>query len=836
MVLDFTKLAAKGSISGITEPAKLFDALPNKSAGYGYLRTVQGDVLNAWSPRRNERDLVVKTNTGGGKTVVGLMMLQCGLNEGKGPALYLAPDPHLASRVIEEGNNLGLSVVNDPENPKFISGEAICVTTMATLINGKTRFGLRGTGTRTPLAVHSIVVDDAHAALTQIEERTRLRIPATHSAFQELLDLFGEELRIQGLNAYMDIAENDSASNATLRVPFWSWRTKQEDVLRIIRPHRTSPELEWQWPLVSDLLPICEAVFTAEAFEVMPPCPPIEMIPSFAEAERRVYLTATLADDSVLVTNFDADPASIAQALVPSSASDLGDRLVLAPQELNPDISHDDLRSLAREIADERNVVVLVPSHFQARRWFDEQDLTVSKAVEIDDAVEKLKAGHVGLVVIVNRYDGIDLPDDACRVLIIDSLPFAYTGSERREAVALKDSEALVARQLQRLEQGMGRAVRSRDDRCAVLLIGAKLTQLVARVDVADRLSPATRAQLRLSRIVAGELEHADISELRSVIDQVVNGDSGFRTASREALLGVSYDPSNISPVAPWLRAAYNAAISGQYQKAADAAREAVQAAVDVGDTRLAGWLGETYAMYVQAVDPAQAQKVLAVAHSRNHAVLRPLEGVGYERISLSSTQARTAVEYLTSTYSSGAELVIGFDAILSDLAWDNSRTEQAEDALASVGLHLGFAAQQPERNYGIGSDVLWALGNHSYAVIEAKTGASAEKIWKKDINQLNGSVTWCQTEYGSDATVLPVMIHPSRSVERTGTPPVGCQVITTKKLKALKAAIRDFARTLAYDDGYRDVARAQETLETMKLNIEQLFSEFAEKAVRESK
>lgn len=30
---------------------------------------------------------------------------------------------------------------------------------------------------------------------------------------------------------------------------------------------------------------------------------------------------------------------------------------------------------------------------------------------------------HVGLVVLVNKYDGIDLPNDACRIPVIDGLP-----------------------------------------------------------------------------------------------------------------------------------------------------------------------------------------------------------------------------------------------------------------------------------------------------------------------------------------------------------------------------------------------------------------------------
>lgn len=54
------------------------------------------------------------------------------------------------------------------------------------------------------------------------------------------------------------------------------------------------------------------------------PARQIEKLPSFHEADRRIYLTATLADDSVLVTHFDADPASVGNSIVPESAADLG--------------------------------------------------------------------------------------------------------------------------------------------------------------------------------------------------------------------------------------------------------------------------------------------------------------------------------------------------------------------------------------------------------------------------------------------------------------------------------------------------------------------------------
>lgn len=835
MAFDFGKIASSGALSSITDPTVLFDALPNKVAGYGYLRAVQDTVLTQWAERRNERDIVVKTNTGGGKTVVGLLMLQCSLNEGLGPALYLAPDPHLAQRVLEEAANLGLETVSDPLAAKFLGGDAICVTTMQTLLNGKSRFGLLGPTGREPLNVKTIVVDDAHAALALTEENTQLVVPSSHAAYTELLELFEEDLKLQGLNAFLDIKENDRS--AVLRVPFWSWQENQEAVLTILRPHRNDPEFEWAWPLIGDLLPICQAVVSADAFEIMPPCPPIEKFPSFSEASRRIYLTATLADDSVLVTHFDADPLNVAQSIVPESAADLGDRLVLAPQELNPEISYDQIRELARTVADTKNVVVLVPSKKQASLWANEANLTVSTAAEIGSAVERLKNDdHVGLVVIINRYDGIDLPDEACRLLVIDNLPYAFTGIERREAVALRDSDAMVTRQLQRLEQGMGRGVRSRDDRCAVLLVGPRLTQLVARADVADRLSPATRAQLALSRKVASQLEGSDSAALLGVVTQVIADDANFRARSREALLGITYGPATLSATAKPLRAAYNSAVAGRNSEAATFATTAVEAALADGDERLAGWLGETKAAYIQLSDQVAAQIALSAAGRLNGAVLRPISGLEYERINSSSRQSEQAAAYLTQKYPTGADLLVGFNAMLSDIEWDNSRTDEAEAAIADLGRHLGMVAQEPERYFGIGSDVLWALGDHSYAVIEAKTGATAPLIWKKDINQLGGSVNWCKSEYSADVKVVPVMIHPSNVIERTGTPPTGTKVVTKTKLKALKDAARQFSVAVAQDDAFKNAGSIGSQLEHHHLDSGSIFDHYTATGVRDPK
>jgi hypothetical protein len=537
----------------------------------------------------------------------------------------------------------------------------------------------------------------------------------------------------------------------------------------------------------------------------------------------------------VLVTHFDASPESVVNSVVPDSASDLGDRLILAPQELNPDIDHTQIMHIALAIGSNHNVVVIVPSRRKAESWNSHAAAIVSTSDQITEVVARLQAGHVGIVVIVNRYEGIDLPDEACRLLVIDELPLAFSGLERREALALRDSEAMVGRQLQRLEQGMGRGVRSRDDRCAIVLYGSKLVQLISRMDASDKLSDATRAQLKLSRNVSRQLNGASVEAIVQVIEQVIEGDDDFRRASREALIGVTYSPAKVEDYMVALRGAYNGAIRSDHAEAAKLAEIAVNLADSKGDSLLSGWLAETWATYIQPFNPLLAQGILAEAGTKNRAVLKPIQGVRYQRIESNGRQAVQSSEHLTRLHDHSRDLVLSVDAVLDAIVWDNERTDETESAIADLGRILGFIGQRPEHEFKIGSDVFWAMGDGMYAVIEAKTGSRANLIIKKDINQLAGSVNWSREVYGQTANITPVLVHPSPKVEATGTPPLGTRVIRHEEIRRLKTAVKTFTRSLAFHDGFREIEQVQAQLAHHRLLAQEIFDAYSVVASRSS-
>lgn len=64
MPIDFGKLTPNRQLKTLGSPRDIFTALPSKAPGFGYLRDVQGQVLDAWEDRRDEQDLAIKMNTG----------------------------------------------------------------------------------------------------------------------------------------------------------------------------------------------------------------------------------------------------------------------------------------------------------------------------------------------------------------------------------------------------------------------------------------------------------------------------------------------------------------------------------------------------------------------------------------------------------------------------------------------------------------------------------------------------------------------------------------------------------------------------------------------------
>lgn len=802
----------------ITDPRDLFNALPEKASNLVYLRGPQDQVLAAWDQRRDERDVVIKMNTGGGKTLVGLLVARSWLNEGVSPVAYLVPDDFLVAQVLKEGARLGIQCVAGPEDAAYQQGRAVLVGTFAKLFNGFSVFGVGGSVSKLArFALDGIVIDDAHACVARADQAFRLRVDSNQDAYGALLDLFRDDLRQQSVNGLKDLEAG--RYTAIQEVPFWAWQDKHEQVLDILHPLSSQEPLKWAWPLLADCLALCTAVITSDAFEVQSPIHPTDVLTGFSQAQRRVYLTATLADDSVLVRHFGADPESVGNPVFPSSAGDIGDRMILAPQNLCPKASEESVRDYVAGLAKDRNVVVIVPSHARANWWQPVARLVLDKT-NIHQGVEQLRQNPaLGLAVLVNRYDGIDLPGDACRILVLDGLPEAMDGIERLEQAQLQGSVGMLARQIQRLEQGMGRATRSNEDHCVVLLLGARLTERLNNAQARGLFSPATRAQLDLADAVAAQISVTALDDLTELMHQCLDRDKEWVKYSRGVLAQIRYDAPVIGEEAKAERLAFEAARRGDMSEAKTQQKQAIKALMNKDGARQA-LLTQRLAAYEHGISRSDAQATQKTANKANLRLLRPLTGIEYSRlVKAAQPQAEQASSWLTNQYATGNELIVGIRALIQDLDW-GPRTKQFEQAMADLGTHLGLKAQRPDEDFGQGPDDLWALPTAEFLVIETKSGAHfGHPVKKDDAKQLSNSMDWFKERFlGSRAT--PVLIHPDARFEKAAGIPEGCRVIDAEHLERLHQVLLTFATQLATDNAFRDPKRVATALSDAKFNV----------------
>src|SRR5271163_3605646 len=156
--MDFAKKLGKGQPKKTLDPVELYDSL-DRASDKGPLRPAQSFILRDWhTNKRTQRDLIIKLQTGQGKTLVGLLMLQSRLNEGMGPAVYLCANTMLANQTVEQAREFGITnVVSEPDESTFLNGESMLIHNVDKLFNGISKFGLGANS----IGVGSLLIDDA---------------------------------------------------------------------------------------------------------------------------------------------------------------------------------------------------------------------------------------------------------------------------------------------------------------------------------------------------------------------------------------------------------------------------------------------------------------------------------------------------------------------------------------------------------------------------------------------------------------------------------------------------------------------------------------------------
>lgn len=798
-MIDFSQLGMNSNQKPIN-PRDIFMRLSQKTAKYQYPRDVQGEVWKQWFEQRNNKDTIIKMNTGSGKTIVALMILQSCLNEGVGPALYVVPDKYLVKQVIEQASELGIKVVDSETDLDYQRKKAILVTNIQKLVNGKSVFGLREENNYT---IGSIIIDDMHACVGTIQEQFMVVIPKENSMYEAITKLFYEVMNMQAEGRFADIVEERNIFDNML-VPFWSWQDKSKEVYKILSENSETECLQFKWNLIKDSLKLSHCYISTKGISIVPNCTPMYKIKSFDDAKRRIYMSATIPDDSPFMTVMGIDLKEDMHVISPEKANDIGERLIIVPKIINKELTEIEVRDALIQKAQSHNVIVLVPSFAMARYWEERGGIVLSSS-NISRGVEVIKSRNNGLYVIVNRYDGIDLPDDACRILVIDGLPNIRNMDDKYEQEVVRKSERIQREQVQRIEQGMGRGVRSHNDYCLIYLLGNQLTTVLYADEGYRYFSSATKAQFELSEKMCEQIEGQGLEAIIEIGDYVLDRNQMWIETCKNVTSEVDYvQKICITKSARALRKAFDYGSYGDFERAEKIINDLVN---EENNSRLRGYYKQILAEYANFTDKNKAQQILKSAKKDNIDILNPIEGIQFIKEGNSlPEQSRNIIDRINYLGHDENDLILYLDGVLDDLRFVENSSKRFENAIKDIFVLIGYGARQPEREVGKGPDDFVILGSGDYFVIECKNETTTDTISKHDCNQLNGSYTWFDNLYQDEQVrCTPIMIHNSSVFNYECSPNEAIRIMTPELLSRFKNNIRAFVIAMCKNENFKN-------------------------------
>ena len=830
-MVDFDKLRTKKLKPKALDPLEIFRRLP-KPAGINDLYTSQAEVLQAWFHNRNDRDVVLKLHTGGGKTLVGLLMAQSTLNECTEPVLYLTPTQQLVAQTLEKAKAIGIPAVpyrsGQPLNDDFVNAQAVMVATYKALFNGLSKFGVRGRGQ--PHKAAAVILDDAHVAFSVVRESFTLQVSSTEhrERFESLAGLFRRAFKdTNRLGTFDDVLAGSDF--AIIEVPYWAWLEQLDAVREQLKSEADTHALVW--PLLRDHLHLCHALISRKAFTISSILPLVNAFPTFSEASRRIYMSATIADDSEIVRTFDADPKAISGALTSRSLAGVSERMILIPDLMPFKFkAREAVEKLVAWAAEKRHVgaVILVPSDKAGEQWTTVA--TVAKGSRDAEALIKaLQSGATfGPAAFANRYDGIDLPGDSCRLLVMDALPSGSSDYERFRASALYGGTTITRMLAQRIEQGIGRGARGAGDFCVVLLMGSDLAAWVAKDANFKFLTSATRAQLEMGAEVSREVQN--LKDLAKTIERSFNRDDGWVQYHAETLAELvvddGADDTHIAQAAAE-RKAYNLWYDG-YHDQAIAKIEKSLAELTTLDQQTRGWMEQFAARMADSWGNSErAEDLQRQAYSHNRNLQRPKVLPPYRPMAAPSGQERAIAKQIAE-YRLRRGFLQRFEDAVAHLHHESS-PNQFEQGLAELGVMLGFSAERRDVN-GVGPDVLWLLPSRVGLVIEAKSRKQVKNALTKDQHgQLLVAAEWFAANY-QGYTCVRVSVHPKNRATQAAAAGAS-HALTYEKLAAMVSDARALLTKLAESQlsGSALAAETGRLLATSALKSERIVKSYFE-------
>lgn len=767
--------------------------------------------------------------------------------------IYICPNKYLVEQTVKQAKQFGIktcTIGKDRQLPKeYINAESILVITSQYMFHGFSKFNIDSNNGD----CGAIIVDDSHAVVDTIRQSMKFSIMSKNSkeVYNELLELFEHSLKSQGLGTYEDIINDSDEVNAYLGVPYWDWKDNIEQVTRILSKGKTKNEIKYVWPILKDKLSEADCFISSSKIEIIPYKLPIEKFETFNNAETKIYMSATISEDSIMIKELGLEKDSVMEPLILENESWSGEKMIITPSQISDKLDRTEMVKYFGgtwdfEASKTIGKVTVTPSFGRTRDW-EKYGSLVMESNGLSQGIEYLSNEvKPSTVVFANRYDGIDLPDDLCRILVLDSLPNFESLEERYLADVLPDSSFLSIRKVQKIEQGIGRSVRGEKDYSAIILIGYDLVSFMGSKKNKGYFSRYTKQQIKIGELVTGfakedlnsgkTLSPSDV--LINLLNQLLYRDSGwkkFYDQQMNSSLNQEDDKSIVERLSDE-RKFIEEYSNGNILYAIDLVQKYIDKYCE--DDIEKGYYLQIKAKYQYKISKSESIRTQNVAYRKNNSLLAYPNSIKIEPINGQNFSQRSEnISNQLKNFGTKEELIVFINNLQSKLQF-GGESEQFEQGIDLLGKVLGFSTQRPEKDFKEGPDNLWAIAPGEYFIFECKNKVllSRDYIYKGESGQMNNSIAWFNRNY-SNNNHINFMVIGTKYYDSAGGFNEEVKIMRKGRLKFLLDNTKNFLTEFQNENFYDiSVSKISELLSVHKLTIEDLKNLYFEEAKAYSK
>jgi hypothetical protein len=724
-------------------PEALFRELRPRDSSVRDLLLRQGDALRAYHDLDSAAsDVAIELPTGAGKTLVGLLVAEWRRLALDQRVAYLCPTVQLANQAATKAHDYGFEVVNlagshrrwdPPDVSRFTRHQAIAIATYSTVFNSDPKLP----------STQTLILDDAHAGEGPVSSTWSIL------ARREEGPLYAQLLAavIDGLPTPIAEQLRDDALDPYLR---WSVQLIPPTVVvdragqigDALKAHATSGEDPnfFARRSIGNAVSRCLMYVSWNEILMRPLIPPTLSHGAFSDAEQRVYMSATLGADGELERAFGVPAVERIQVSAGADEGGFGRRFFVLPSASHPPAVADGIIREAIGVAG--RVAVVGPSFAELESFSSAclpDGVDVVDADDVEGDLNAFTSRPRAALLLANRYDGIDLPGDDCRLIVLTGLPANTHMQERFLLETLGARRILSERIRTRLVQGAGRATRGSGDFAAILIRGAGLTDFCSREEEIEAMPPQVQAELRFG-LDNSEVPDVDpLQLLRAFWEQNHEWQQADAHLTAETQRANRREPPGSGALGAAARPeveCWRALWGGDLERAVALGQKVTDRLSGGEELRpyralwfylAASWAQGLAAQTGVAAHLMTAQTLLreAVGCARTtswHPALPGIEAVRESDDGDPSSRAMAAAATLRNFGIRGTSFARRINKTEEQIASDES--DPFEEGLRELGALLGFEAVRPDGQAD--PDGVWRDGEMTWLIFEAKTKEQA--------------------------------------------------------------------------------------------------------------